>query len=358
VRALDEALLLEGSRLEAAVAQARLTFRAQPFRPPVLAARSYPAPPEELETYLASFASAPVHTSRDIVPLGPLGGRRGAAGVLSPHIDFARGGPVYAATWSQTTAALATCDVVVVFGTDHWGAPGALTLTTQHYATPWGVLPADRSVVDAVAHALGAGAYAQELHHQREHAVELAVVWLHWALRRCGRSALPAVIPVLCGSFHAYTSPPLPGRAPADAGPAGECPLPEEAAERAAALEALAVHLSQRRVLVVSAADLAHVGPAFGDQAPLSPEEKRRLAAADQRLLGAIQAGDAGDFLALLRQSRDRTRVCGLPPTYWAMRLLERLNGQAPAGRVTAYAQCPADEQFGSVVSIAGALWE
>jgi len=63
--------------------------------------------------------------------------------LVSPHIDYARGGPVYAHVWK-------------------------LTLTRQHYATPFGVLPTAREVVETLAGAMGAEtAFAGELYHSR-----------------------------------------------------------------------------------------------------------------------------------------------------------------------------------------------
>jgi predicted class III extradiol MEMO1 family dioxygenase len=275
-----------------------------------------------------------------------------AAGILSPHIDFARGGTVYAATWQAALPAVASADLVVVFGTDHHGSAGRWTTTLQRYATPWGTLPADESTVSTVAATLGEElAFDEELHHVREHSIELAVVWLHWTLRRAGVANPPPVIPILCGSFHCFTRP-ASGSDSED-----KCSLPEDDAKTAAALDALASAMRGRRVLVVSAADLAHVGPAFGDEAALDSAQKADLALADEDVLRAARSGDAGQLLARLRAEQDRRRVCGLPPTYWSLRLLERLAGRVD-GRLAGYDVCPADAGGSSVVTIAGMLWE
>ena len=189
-------------------------------------------------------------------------------------------------------------------------------------------------------------AFGEELHHRREHSIELAAAWLHWGLRRCGRQGdpLPPLVPVLCGSFHPYVQ--------------EGCPLPEGDPVLAGALDALARAVGGRKALVVSAADLAHVGPAFGDRAPLDGAAREALARSDADLLGPALSGSAAGFLEALRAGCDRTRVCGLPPTYWTLRLLERLKGGPLPGRLTGYQQCPAGEAFGSVVSIAGILWQ
>jgi hypothetical protein len=364
--ALDDALLLEGPRFTAAKVRAASSFRALPFRPPALAARSYPAAPTELDALFDHFGAAARGTARSrdaltaaagdqgaleprltlpaVTPLGPI---ERAAGVLSPHIDYARGGAVYGATWQAALPAVASAEVVVIFGTDHHGSAGRLTPTPQRYATPWGALPADEDAIRAVAQALGADeAFDEELHHRQEHSIELAAVWLHWALRRAGVVLLPAVIPILCGSFHCYVA-----DQPDAAAPEGE-------ARAQAVLAALVNALGGRRTLIVSAADLAHVGPAFGDPSGLTANDKASLAAEDTLLLADACGGDAAAFLARLRAEQDRRRVCGLPPTYWALRLLELLAGREVAGRLAGYDVCPADAQGGSVVSIAGMVWE
>ena len=350
VQSLDDALLLEGPRAAAGLAAARAAYRDQPFRPLAQAGRSYPADPAALAALCAGYLSANGHSA--VQPLAPI---QRAAGVLSPHIDYRRGGRLYGAVWQAAVEAVASAEVVVLFGTDHHGSAGALTPTRQRYATPWGTLPADLAAVDALAEALGGeAAYQEELHHRAEHSIELAAVWLHWASRQGGRSEPPPVIPVLCGSFHCYTSLPEP------AGTAQQNVVQDPAGEPrgAAALAALAASIGRRRALVVSAADLAHVGPAFGDTRPLTAAQKDALCQADAALLDTALAGSAAGFLAHLRRERDQRRVCGLPPTYWTLRLLERLTGTAPGGRLAGYDQCPADEQGGSVVSIAGVLWE
>ncbi|HEV2124486.1 MAG TPA: AmmeMemoRadiSam system protein B [Chloroflexota bacterium] len=355
MRSLDEAMLLENDRYRAGLEAVRRVYRAQPFRFPALAGRSYPISSSALEDEFEAFSRAAGH----IEDLPTLGRLTRAAGVLSPHIDYTRGGPLYAATWQSAAAAVASAEVVVIFGTDHWGSAGRLTLTPQRYATPWGALPTDPDLVQVLAEALGESAFEEELHHRNEHAIELAAVWLHWTLRQAGviDGCLPPVIPILCGSFHCYTHV-SDDESSTTRSARNEGQTPEEEPWASSALDALVQSLGDRRVFVVSAADLAHVGPAFGDPNPLTVQEKEALVAADAALLRTMTDGDAGALLATLRAQQDRNRICGLPPTYWAMRLLERLNGRRPAGQLTGYDQCPADEQFGSVVSIAGVVWE
>jgi AmmeMemoRadiSam system protein B len=320
---LDEALFLDTPHFHAAQRHLLDQYRSSPFRRPALADQVYPADADKLSKELAAY-----RPTGQMSPASP-----GVRAVISPHIDYQRGGPVYAETWDRAAAAVQAAEIVVVFGTDHAGAPGKLTLTRQSYATPLGVLPSAPDVVDRLAQAIGEDdAFEEELHHRREHSIELAAVWLHLM----SGSPPPAVIPVLCGSFYRFTE--------------GETdPAAFETFERA--LAALGEATAGRRVLLVAAADLAHVGPAFGDPQPYGADDRAHLAEKDARLLEAICAGDAAEFFGQLREERDARRICGLPPIYLTLRFLAGARGE-----VVSYDQCPADAAGGSLVSIAGVL--
>jgi hypothetical protein len=235
--------------------------------------------------------------------------------------------------WRAAAQAAREAELAIVLGTDHQGGDGRLTLTRQSYATPWGVLPTDAVLVVQLADALGPeAAFAEELHHANEHSIELAAVWLH--LMR-GGEPLP-LVPVLCGSFGGFVS----GQ--------GD---PATHGSFVAMVDLLQDTIASRRALVVAAADLAHVGPAFGDPYGLDFVAKAQLRNADERLLSTIYTGDAAVFFELLKAEGDRRRVCGLPPIYLALKLLENARGE-PAG----YDLCPADPQGLSFVTIAGAV--
>ena len=326
IQQLDEALLLESERTQAARHAALEAYRNAPFRPPALAGTSYPADPDEITAMLNGFVSSVEPDSRS--------DQSAIRGILSPHIDYERGGPIYARTWQYAHQAVREADVAVIFGTDHAGSPGLLTPTRQDYATPWGVLPTDQDAIDRIEAAWGTDSlYEEELHHRREHSIELAAVWLHYI-----RQGEPiALVPILCGSFLPFT--------------AGEA-NPKDNSQFMKSVAALSDALAGSRVLVVAAADLAHMGPAFGDPKPLEQPEKEELEGFDRTLLDAMCQGDAEGFFRLLQQSKDKQKVCGLPPIYATLQMLGPTTGQ-----LLDYAQCPADDMAGSVVSVAGMVW-
>jgi AmmeMemoRadiSam system protein B len=319
--ALEEALLLEGQRFEEARERVLEEFRAAPFRVPVVAGGSYPGEAAELESVLQRYLDATDGSGPALV---------GSRGLVSPHIDYARGGPVYAHIWKRVADAVRAAELVVLIGTDHSGGAGRITLTRQHYATPLGVLPTAQAVVDELASAVGPEqVFAEELHHRTEHSIELAAVWLQHM-----RAGAPCeLVPVLCGSFAHFVRGEAEPAADEQIGPA---------------VEVLRQVVTGRNALVVAAADLAHVGPAFGGQ-PVDVWGRARLQAADEEIIERVSAGDAEGFFQAIRRVGDRWNVCGLPPIYLALRVLEPVRGQQ-----VAYERCPADQDGTSLVSICG----
>jgi len=331
VAQLDGALLLESPRFEEIRVAALAEFRSAPARPMSLAGQVYPIDAEDCERQLGGYG---VSGGMD-----PAGSADSVRCVICPHIDYQRGGHVYYRTWHRALRAAEEAEVVVLFGTDHFGGTGSFTLTRQSYQTPFGVLPTDLAAVDAVVRAIGEDvAYREELHHRGEHSIELGSVWLSYAAD--GRP-IP-MVPVLCGSFHRLV----------------EGPAQEERERLDRAIAALAGAVAGRRVLVVAAADLAHVGPDFGDEAAFGRSQKAELEGRDARLLDRVVDLDPEGFLEEVREVGDRFRVCGLPPIYLALRLVRELAEVSAQGRgeVVAYDQCPTPSANGSWVSVAGAL--
>lgn len=163
--------------------------------------------------------------------------------MLSPHIDYARGGRVYAQVWQRAAAMVRAAEVIILIGTDHY-SPEPVTLTRQQYATPFGVLPTDEAIVADLAAALGEdAAFAGELYHRVEHSLELVAVWLQYIR---GDAPCP-VIPILAGSFARYIN--------------GSDPATDPRLE--ALITTLRRVVVSRRALVVISGDMSHVGPAF-----------------------------------------------------------------------------------------------
>ena len=327
--ALDDALLMDNERFATAYGQARELFRASPLRSPILADKVYPADPELLEQTMKQYFNG---LSADVDRTGSIDSVRG---LVSPHIDYQRGGSVYAGVWHRAAQTAREAEVAIILGTNHQAGHKLFTLTEKSYATPWGELPVAGDVVDAVSRGLGEQeVYDEEFSHRNEHSVEAAAVWLHYFTK--GRGC--KLVPVLCGSFQRFID---------------EDKQPGDGDEINCFIDTLIKATSGRRTLIVAAGDLAHVGPAFGDIYAIDALERAKLSAADNDLVTAIIKGDAEGVFKLVKQEGDKRRICGLSTIYLAMRLLGETKGE-----LTGYAQCPADQQGASLVSICGIVFD
>ncbi|NOZ71707.1 MAG: AmmeMemoRadiSam system protein B [Chloroflexi bacterium] len=324
VTALDRAYFLDNEHSAEAMAIALQQYRSAPYRPPTLAGSGYPAEAEALaqlfDGYLAEVG--------DITPL-PATGRA----LFSPHIDYARGGTVYAQVWKRAAAMAQAADLVIVLATNHYGGMHEITLTRQHYATPYGVLPTATDIVDSLAQSLGTErVFAGELYHRPEHSIELVLSWLHHM--RGGRPV--EVVPILTGSFQPCLE-------------QGSEPISEPIYQQLLGeLRRLSQH---RQVLVVASGDMAHIGPAF-DGDPVDEAGRMALQAADEELISLLAAGDADGFWRSIQRVQDRNNVCGVSPFYLTLKLVGTVSGER-----SGYAICPADEKNTSVVSVCGIVY-
>lgn len=324
--ALDAAFMLDNERSAERRAEALAEYHSAPFRPPALAGTGYPDDKKALWSLLQDYLEASDVAADPINWGAPIG-------LLSPHIDYPRGGRVYAHVWKRAAQAAREAELVILLGVDHYGAD-PFTLTRQNYATPYGVLPTEISIVDRLAAVIGEeAAFAGELRHRGEHSLELVAVWLHHL--REGRPV--PIVPILTGSFHPFMR-------------NGDTPATDLTI--GAVLEVLRKAMAGRRTLIVASGDLAHVGPAFGG-APLDATGRRTLRAADEELIEMMRRGDATGFFNAIHRVQNRNNVCGVAPIYLTLRLLGQSRGE-PAG----YAICPADEQNTSVVSVAGMVFQ
>ena len=322
---LDEALFLESENFLEAYQSAISDYRASPTRKPILAGSCYPEDPEVLKDYIQKYL--------DKVPDDSFQETDEIVGVISPHIDYQRGARIYAEVWSKARKSMEQAKLVVILGTDHVDGKGSITLTSQDYQTPLGVMPTDKGIVEEFAGELGDDAFVSELNHRGEHSIESALVWLQYLL---GDKTCP-VVPVLCGSFYTFIE-------------SGESPL--KVKQIAKTVNMIRKLYQRKRTIVVAAADLAHMGPEFGDPIPMDISGRARMTRDDEELIKIICRGDAEDFYSLIQKEKDCRHVCGVPPIYITLASMS-----AAQGISVGYAMCPASPDQTSLVSICGVLY-
>jgi MEMO1 family protein len=254
-------------------------------------------------------------------------------GVIAPHIDYHRGGPAYAWAYREL-AERSQADLFVIFGTCHAGMEHPFALTRKDYASPLGAAAVDREFVDALAKRARQDCFGSELAHRVEHSIELQAVFLRYlfADRRDVR-----IVPVLASFAHEAM---LRGRRPED-----DPRVPRF-------LDALAETIAAggQRVALIAGADLAHVGPRFGDPEPVGAPQLMRIEREDTAMLESVAACDPQAFFESVASDGDRRRICGYSPIYALLRSLG-----ATAGKVKRYGQWPDPN---GVVSFASVVFE
>ena len=325
--ALDAHGFLEGAAFEARRARIDGEFLDLARRPASHAGGAYPDEPAALRAMMDGFFEPPsgpgaIATDVSGAPVTAL---------VAPHIDFHRGGAAYA--WGyRDLAERCPADLFVIFGTCHAGMTDPFALTRKDYDTPLGPAVIDRDFVESLAARTRQDCFASELAHRSEHSIEFQAVFLRYLF--AGRREV-TVVPVLTSFVHEAL---LLGK------------RPEDDPRVARFLDALADTVAgcRRRVAFVAGADLAHVGPRFGDAEPISTDALAQLGVDDRATLEIVAAGDADAFFDDASRDGDRRRICGLSPIW----TLLRANG-GRAGALRQYGQWPDPQAvvtFASVV--------
>jgi len=328
VQRLDAAMVIEGPTFAAFLQSYRESGR----RPAALAGRSYAATVRALRAQLEQFF---VDANGAGLP-----GSNGTApspsfrGILSPHIDYQRGGQVY--SWSyKELVERSLADTFVVLGVAHQYCRRRFALTRKDFETPLGVVPTDRSYVDRIASLAGGDLFEDELSHRTEHSIELQVVFLQYVLG--GRRDF-TIVPILVGSFH-------------DLMERGVEPIDDPDVSRFIQALRAAESASGKQVAYIGGIDLCHVGPEFGDPSPVDSALQEQVRLFDGSMLDRAAAGDPGGWFRTAVGVGNCWRVCGLAATY------TMLHAIGPSrGRLLSYKQA-IDERRTCCVSFASMVF-
>jgi AmmeMemoRadiSam system protein B len=326
INQLEEHFFLDSERSREREGKIIETFKKSPTRPMVLAGEAYDGDRGKLQQTLETYFGEPE---------GPgLRNRRNEpeslVGAIAPHIDYRRGGYCYA--WAHKAIQESSpVDLFIILGTAHSPTQKFFALTRKDFKTPWGPVETDRAFVDEIQARCSIDFFEDEFVHKAEHSIELQLIFLR-ALWR-GKNPFQ-IVPVLCGSFHEAILQNI---------------SPMELPEVAQFIQALktAIAGSEKKVCLLASADLAHVGLRFGDEKAPNRFTLQSLDEDDRRLLENAQRVDAEGFYDFLRRERDRRRVCGLPPIYTFLRVVD-----AQEGRLLKYGQS-LDSATQSVVTFA-----
>jgi len=315
VAQLDEVLFLESDRFRAHQQAVDTAFLAAPLRPPAHTA-AYEPDPARLPAFLDRLFTA--GGGPGAPPAPPHGAP--LAGIVAPHIDIHRGGPVYAHAY-RALAEAPPPETAVVLGTCHAGLAHPFACLDKGYDTPLGGVEVDSELAAAVRTACP-WAFAEATAHRREHSIEFQALFLRHLFGDAVR-----ILPILVDGLHACLA--------SGGGPADEPRI-------ATLLDAVAEGVARlgRRVTYIAAVDLSHVGTHFGDTEPLDAGRLAAVEESDRTLIDTLGDGGGDDFYAAWAATGDATRVCGAAPLY----AFRRLTG-ASRGELLAYRQCHTPEE-------------
>ncbi len=261
----------------------------------------------------------------------PKNGRGNLVALVAPHIDPWRGARCYGAAYNALAADLPDdVDTFVLLGTSHAPMREPFALCRKAFATPLGPMEADVDSIDAIATACDFDPYADQFNHKREHSLEFQAVFLRHLLGKRSPERKARIIPILAGLGEFQHT--------------GDSPQTSRSVARF--FDAVRKVVERRRAIVIAGADLAHVGPRFGDPRPLDETERAKLHVTDRDSLARAERVDAEAFWEHVASDLEMRRVCGLGPVYSLLRTID----PSARGELRHYEQT-VDPDEGSIVT-------
>lgn len=320
---LENAMFVEGAPYRRERDRIQREFSESSVRPASHAGGAYHDDPKKLAEYIDEECLAKAKKAK--TAKNEHGTLRA---LIAPHIDPWRGARCYGYAYTTLLASLPEdVDTFVLFGTSHAPMRTPFSICRKAFATPLGPVEADLGAIDRIASAVKKDfdVYEDQFNHKREHSLEFQAVFLRHLLGK--RKA--RIIPILAGLGEQQHT--------------GKTPAADPACERFLA-EVRAV-VEEKNAVVIAGADLAHVGPRFGDKSPYTDRQRSVLDETDRESLDHAKRTEAEPFWAHVAKDLDTRRVCGLGPIYSLLRTMK-----AGKGRLSHYEQT-VDTEEGSIVS-------
>ena len=304
---LDEKLFLEGERYEQARAEALAAYRSHPVREAVFAGKSYEADLETLRKQMAGFFESkegPEQTPSDNQ------GKKIKA-IVAPTFEPKEAGPIYAWAYKELKEA-ATPDVYVILGICHSGLERGIAITDRDFATPLGVVPVHKPIIEYMRKKGGEEFFEEDIKHQHEHSIEFQLPFLQHTI---GEQKSPSIVPVLC-SF-----------------PPSVLANPEEKSlfdhiDKFLSLLKEAIAASGQEVCVIAGANLAHIGLRYGDQKPPTDFSFHRCMQTDLEMLKKVEELNPEAFAQFILAEGDNRHILGFSAIFLLLKLIDSEKGE------------------------------
>lgn len=312
---LDDAGLLFGPVYEALLAKVKTDFDATPILPPastaaiadafvqaaigesVTAEQKAAEGPKRLraafDEWMAQALKDAPNPSFNELPKA----------IVVPHIDYPRGWLNYGAVWGRMRV-VDRPERVVILGTNHFGESTGVVGCDKGYQTPLGTCDIDGAMLELMNKELGERLFANRYDHEREHSIELQIPWIQHVLGPDDKGAY-------CKVFAALVHDPTVNSGESYDG-------------KGVGLQAFVAALRKAiaelpgKTLVVSSADLSHVGPSFGDEQALAGDEeaptqfRNKVFQHDREMLDLVRQNKPDELVSSMAWQQNPTRWCSI----------------------------------------------
>jgi len=291
VDTLDTHLFLLNDNYRCRFEKMKGDYEKSPVRKAHLAGRSYPANRMDL----LSFLDESLGTGKDQGIDGEI------TGLIAPHIDYARGMSVYGQTYPYLKHFQKP--LIVIFGTCHHPTDGILSISLKDFETPLEVIPHAKELGRLIRDDNVLKRYIDEWPHRGEHSIELQLPLIQFMVQHDYE-----ILPILTGSMHEYI--------------AGDKNISNGQIDEITSSLKQVLESHGKPFIVLSGADLAHIGEQFGDPPPLDETTLARSRSQDKIILQSVENVDAEGFFNAIKEERDERRICGLTPIFFQLKLL------------------------------------
>lgn len=320
IKQLDDALLLDSDKYRNHQEQLEEDFRNANVRESSHAGLSYPSELNELISCIDSYfedTSNQLEKAENIV------------GIISPHIDFSRGGKSYAKAYKELIDNK-DCNTFIIFGTSHYASvENPFILTKKTFASPFGEVQVDLDLIKSVENSCDWDLYEGEIYHKSEHSIEFQVVFLQYLFKNKKEFK---ILPILCNSFYKFIE-------------QGTSPMEDKRISTFLnSIKEIVTQLGSKAV-VIAGADLAHMGNKFGDAEAVNDSILQWIKTRDHLSIKHSENLDQEAFYRSVEEEKDKRKICGLSPIY---ALLSVIN--AKKGEMLDYGQA-LEQDTGSVVT-------
>ena len=320
VKQLDDALLLDSDKYRNHQKKLEDDFKNSNIRQSSHSGLSYPSDPIELTSWIDGYFEGTADKS-DIA--------KNTVGIISPHIDFSRGGKSYAKAYRELIDNK-DCDTFIIFGTSHYASvENPFILTKKNFTTPYGEAQIDLDLIDSIEDSCDWDLYEGEIFHKSEHSIEFQVVFLQHLFNDKRDFK---ILPILCNSFYKFIQD---GTSPGK---------DHKTATFLKSIKEIVTRLGNKAV-VIAGADLAHMGNKFGDAEAVNDSTLQWIKTRDYLSIKHSENLDREAFYRSVEEEKDKRKICGLSPIY---ALLSVIN--AKKGEMLDYGQA-LERDTGSVVT-------